>query len=56
LIQRALRPRSGIILAHPLRGPGLTDLDVLAATEALLPTLEIVDSRILNWKITLSTR
>jgi len=34
-----------------LRGPGLTDLDVLAATEALVPTLEIVDSRILDWKI-----
>jgi 2-oxopent-4-enoate hydratase len=52
LIQPRVEAEIGIILAHPLRGPGLTDLDVLAATEALVPTLEIVDSRILNWKIT----
>lgn len=52
LIQPRVEAEIGIILARPLRGPGLTDLDVLAATEALVPTLEIVDSRILDWKIT----
>ncbi len=52
LIQPRVEAEIGIILGKPLRGPGLTDLDVLAATEALVPTLEIVDSRILNWKIT----
>src|SRR5471032_1701444 len=51
LIQPRVEAEIGIILAKPLRGPGLTDLDVLAATEALVPTLEIVDSRILDWKI-----
>ena len=51
LIQPRAEAEIGIILKSPLRGPGLTDLDVLAATEALVPTLEIVDSRIENWKI-----
>jgi 2-keto-4-pentenoate hydratase len=51
LIQPRVEAEIGIILSKDLRGPGLTDLDVLAATEALVPTLEIVDSRILDWKI-----
>jgi 2-keto-4-pentenoate hydratase len=52
LLQPRIEPEIGIILAKSLRGPGLTDLDILAATEAVVPALEIVDSRIENWKIT----
>jgi 2-keto-4-pentenoate hydratase len=52
LIQPRVEAEIGIILAKDLRGPGLTDLDVVAATAALVPTLEIVDSRITDWKIT----
>lgn len=52
LIQPRVEPEIGIILKRSLRGPGLTDLDVLEATEALVPMLEIVDSRIKDWKIT----
>lgn len=51
LIQPRAECEIGIVLAKALRGPGLTDLDVIAATEALVPMLEIVDSRIENWKI-----
>jgi 2-keto-4-pentenoate hydratase len=51
LIQPRVEAEIGIILGRPLSGPGLSDLDVLEATEALVPTLEIVDSRIENWKI-----
>lgn len=51
LIQPRVEAEIGIVLGRSLRGPGLTDLDVLEATEALVPTLEVVDSRILNWKI-----
>jgi 2-oxo-3-hexenedioate decarboxylase/2-keto-4-pentenoate hydratase len=41
-------------LARPLRGPGVTVEDVLAATDAVAPALEIVDSRIRDWRITLA--
>ncbi|MFJ8113700.1 2-keto-4-pentenoate hydratase [Streptomyces sp. NPDC096132] len=41
-------------LARPLRGPGVGVEDVLDATEAVAPALEIVDSRIRDWKITLA--
>ncbi|MGX1566202.1 2-keto-4-pentenoate hydratase [Streptomyces sp. NPDC055506] len=41
-------------LAAPLRGPGVTVAEVLAATEAVAPALEIVDSRIRDWRITLA--
>jgi len=34
-----------------LCGPGITNADVLAATEAVLPCFEVVDSRIENWQI-----
>jgi 2-oxopent-4-enoate hydratase len=51
LIQPRAEAEIGIILKRDLRGPGLTDLDVVDATEALVPTLEIVDSRITDWKI-----
>jgi len=37
-----------------LRGPGVTIDDVMEATEAVAPALEIVDSRIANWRITLA--
>ena len=52
LIQPRAEAEIGIILKRDLRGPGLTDLDVVDATGALVPTLEIVDSRIADWKIT----
>jgi 2-oxopent-4-enoate hydratase len=51
LIQPRVECEIGIILARSLRGPGLSDLDVYNATDALVPMLEIVDSRIENWKI-----
>ena len=38
----------------PLRGPGVTAEDVMAVTEAVASSLEIVDSRIANWRITLA--
>ena len=41
------------LLPAPLHGPGITPDDVLAATQALATALEIVDSRIADWRITL---
>lgn len=39
------------ILRDDLIGPGVTDADVLAATEAVCACFEIVDSRIADWNI-----
>ena len=39
------------ILKRDLAGPGVTNQDVLAATECVLPCFEIVDSRVRDWKI-----
>ena len=41
------------LLAEPLVGPGLTADDVLAATCAVAPSIELIDSRIADWRITL---
>jgi 2-oxopent-4-enoate/cis-2-oxohex-4-enoate hydratase len=38
-------------LNRDLKGPGITEADVLAATETIMPCFEIVDSRIDDWKI-----
>ena len=43
----------GFVLGASLSGPGCTTADVLRATEFVLPCLEIIDSRIENWRITL---
>jgi len=39
------------VLKKDLVGPGVTEADVLAATDYIAPCFEIVDSRIANWKI-----
>lgn len=39
------------LLGRDLKGPGVTEADVLAATESVMPCFEIVDSRIADWKI-----
>jgi len=41
------------ILKDRLNGPGVTPQDVIAATEAIAPCFEIVDSRIRDWKISI---
>lgn len=48
-----VEPEVAFLLRAPLRGPGVTVDDVRAATEAVAVALEIVDSRIADWKITL---
>jgi 2-oxo-3-hexenedioate decarboxylase/2-keto-4-pentenoate hydratase len=48
-----VEPEVAFLLREPLQGPGVTIDDVYAATDALAPALEIVDSRIADWKLTL---
>jgi 2-keto-4-pentenoate hydratase len=42
------------ILGADLPGKGCTEADVLAATEAVAPSIELIDSRITDWKIALA--
>jgi 2-keto-4-pentenoate hydratase len=48
-----VEPEVAFLLSKPLRGPGITVADVRAATEAVAVALEIVDSRIADWTLTL---
>ncbi len=43
----------GFILAADLPGADCTEEDVLEATEALVPSIELIDTRITEWKIAL---
>lgn len=57
-IDKVLQPKMegeiAFILKKDLRGPNVTALDVLQATEYIVPALEIVDSRVKDWKIKLA--
>ncbi|NKQ12841.1 2-oxopent-4-enoate hydratase [Pseudomonas sp. SST3] len=51
LIQPKAEGEIAFILKKDLVGPGITNADVLAATECVIPCFEVVDSRISDWKI-----
>jgi len=41
------------VLANDLPGAGCTEDDVLAATAAFAPAIELIDTRITNWQVKL---
>jgi 2-oxopent-4-enoate/cis-2-oxohex-4-enoate hydratase len=51
LIQPRAEGELAFLLKKDLVGPGVTMADVIAATEAIVPCFEVVDSRIHDWKI-----
>ena len=55
--QKVLQPRVegeiAFVLKKELKGPNVTTLDVLQATDYILPAIEVVDSRVKDWKIKL---
>ncbi len=51
LIQPKAEGEIAFVLNKDLRGPGVTETDVLDATEYVCPCFEIVDSRIADWQI-----
>jgi 2-keto-4-pentenoate hydratase len=51
LIQPRVELELAFRLARTLAGPGITDKHVSAATATVQPAIEIVDSRIANWRI-----
>ncbi len=54
LLLPRVEPEIAFVLSRELRGPGVKRDDVIAATEYVTPALEIIDTRIRDWKITLA--
>lgn len=53
LIHPKVEAEIAFIIAEDIEGPGITGAQVLAKTEAVLPALEIIDSRYENFNFTL---
>lgn len=51
LIAPMVEPEIAFMLDRELAGPGVTPEDVLGATREIVPCLEIIDSRIADWRI-----
>jgi 2-oxopent-4-enoate/cis-2-oxohex-4-enoate hydratase len=51
LIQPKAEAELALVLKADLVGPGITAMDVIRATDYVVPCFEIVDSRITDWKI-----
>ncbi|MED7931125.1 2-keto-4-pentenoate hydratase [Nonomuraea sp. LP-02] len=52
-LQPRIEPEIAFVLGRPLSGPGVTTAEAVAAVDFVLPALEIIDSRIADWEITL---
>lgn len=52
-LQPRIEPEVALVLGRRLAGPGVTAQDALHAVDHVLPALEIIDSRIRDWRITL---
>jgi 2-keto-4-pentenoate hydratase len=50
-LQPRVEPEVAFLLKAPLAGPSVTREEVLDATHAFAPALEIIDSRISDWRI-----
>jgi 2-keto-4-pentenoate hydratase len=53
MLQPKIEGEIAFILKKDLKGPNVTAVDVIQATDYVLPALEIVDSRVQDWKIKL---
>jgi len=51
MIQPKAEAELAFVLKADLKGPGITAMDVIRATDYVLPCFEIVDSRVVDWKI-----
>lgn len=54
LIQPRIEPEIAFVLHSALRGPGVTTPAALAAVAAVAPALEVIDSRVADWRIRLA--
>jgi 2-keto-4-pentenoate hydratase len=53
-LQPRAEPEIALVLGRPLRGPQVTVADVVSATDYAVAAIEIIDSRIADWRITLA--
>jgi 2-keto-4-pentenoate hydratase len=53
-LQPKIEPEIAFVLKRSLSGPGVTTAEAVAAVDFVLPALEIIDSRIADWRITLA--
>jgi 2-keto-4-pentenoate hydratase len=57
-VESLLQPRVVVeiafVMARDLAGPGVTTVDALTAIGGVLPAIEIVDSRIADWRVQLA--
>jgi 2-keto-4-pentenoate hydratase len=53
MLQPKVEGEIAFILKKDLKGPNVTAVDVIQATDYVVPALEIVDSRVQDWKISL---
>ncbi|WP_019201994.1 2-keto-4-pentenoate hydratase [Tsukamurella sp. 1534] len=52
-MQPRIEPEIAFILGRELRGPGVTVADAIRAVDYVVPALEVVDSRIKDWNISI---
>lgn len=50
-LQPRIEPEVAFVLKRALTGPGVTVAEAIAAVDFVLPALELIDSRIRDWKI-----
>lgn len=50
-LQPRIEPEVAFVLSRSLQGPGVTVADAIGAIDFVLPSLEIVDSRVADWRI-----
>jgi 2-keto-4-pentenoate hydratase len=53
LLQPRIEAEIAFLMGRELTGPGVTSTDALVAVAGALPALEIIDSRVADWKIKL---
>jgi len=51
LLQPKVEAELAFIINRDLKGPGVTVADVFRATEGVMPAIEVIDSRVRDWKI-----
>lgn len=54
VISPKVEPEVAVVLARPLAGPGITAADVQACTSEVIAVIEVIDSRVRDWRIGLA--